>query len=169
MSPGNVYSISNKVRTLDGANTYLGWLSDINAYLAAVGLDETLGTTNRAIGKHGSPEHEKLMKDSRKAGGLMNLTMDIIEKDDVDSMEFADQIWDFIKTKYGQESARMKIKSRRALINYKMTEDMTIEEYLRKYTFLYNEYKKVGGRINDEDLVGILLDGVSEKYNFNAD
>ncbi|RKP15760.1 hypothetical protein ROZALSC1DRAFT_26082, partial [Rozella allomycis CSF55] len=30
-----------------------------------------------AIGKHGSPEHEKLIKDSRKAGGPMKLTMDI--------------------------------------------------------------------------------------------
>ena len=139
-------SFSGKIPTFNGSN-YATWRTQMEALLSRL-LKIVDGTTVMPAEPR---EQELWMEKDQDARADILLAIDAKILNLVKGMKISKEIWDFLE----ETSARQKVEVYRKILNFKMNRNHTIVSYLEE---------KLGGKIEEELAVIILLDGLSDDF-----
>ncbi|XP_055906834.1 uncharacterized protein LOC129942059 [Eupeodes corollae] len=74
------------------------------------------------------------------------------------------KIWDFLLESYDKKGPRQKTQEFRKLTHLQMSAGESVAEYVREFKTITNRLKELGAKLDDDLLVVVLLDGLSDDY-----
>ncbi|RKP15527.1 hypothetical protein ROZALSC1DRAFT_26401, partial [Rozella allomycis CSF55] len=87
---------------------------------------------------------------------MLQLTLTHFEKDSLPTIRHPSEIVTFFKNKYGRRDLQLQNSLRMKINNLYQEENEPLTDYLRRYDEVYNEFKNVGGKAMDYELVNML-------------
>ena len=82
----------------------------------------------------------------------------------VKGMKISKEIWAFLEETYNRKSERQKVEINRKILNFKMNRNHKILSYLEDFDIIHTKLEELGGKIEEELAVIILLDGLSDDF-----
>lgn len=74
------------------------------------------------------------------------------------------EVWDYLEETYDRKSTRQKVEEFRKLVNIRMDNSQTMDEYLREFSAIVMRLTELDAKLDDDLLVTLLIDSLPENY-----
>jgi hypothetical protein len=145
-----------KVEKLSESNYYT-WKFKILSVLEVKDLDDML-TSEQS-------ENEAWIKRDKKTRAIIRLTVSDEIIPIIANLDTARNTWEALSIRFNQNSGTNKFFLRRKLYNIKKLENDSMHVYISKIRNIEHQLRSIGVNLDDEDMIAILLNGLSKEYD----
>lgn len=154
-------SYGAKIPVLDGNNFSL-WKTQMEALLHKSRLLKIVKGRTPAPAEPAEYEKWEEKDQDARADILIALAPKIVNL--VKGFGTSKQIWDFLEETYNRKSTRQKVEVYRKIVNFKMSSGQNFADYLEQFDIQHTRLQEIGGKVEEELAVVILLDGLTDEY-----
>ena len=120
------------------------------------------GSWKKPAENHG--EYQNWMKKAAKARALIILSLHISQLEHVRKLEHPQEIWEKLKEVHEPTGRQHRLYLRRKFFTMKMQEGDHMQDHINKIKSLQDKLESMGGNLQDEDVLTVLLASLPESY-----